>query len=242
MPLAAVFTTRHLQSTDPPTPQVDAVPLPCSNLTTLANEVTKPLAAGCTLNPATSVSSALLAPGRTHFLQLLIATGLLRMVDETSLPFTILAPSDAALESAATRGGFKYGELFATDKAKLQQIVGYHVGTKQALPKPPSAADAVARIEPNLMGGDAGCGAAAEASWGADGLVRGGRGVARATEVLPGGCPSLHFFMSVFVCSSKNSALSNAHCTPQNSRTHPVSPAPAPAPSPPSRPLHRRPD
>jgi len=183
-----LHTSHHKAHRSCPRPhgprQVDATPLPCDTLAALATEVTNPLQAGCTINPDTSISHALVGSGRAHFLQLLVAAGLLPAVDKTSTAFTVFAPSDAAIEAAADRGTVKYSELFAKNRTLLAQIVGYHIGKYKALTQP-SVESAVA-VVPNLMKGDAGCGAGVGPAWGADGLLRGGRGVARVNEVMPG--------------------------------------------------------
>ena len=169
----------------PPLPRpVDAVPLPCTSLAAIAAEANNPSQAGCVRNAGRSVSHTLAATDRTHFLQLLLATGLLPAVDKTATAFTILAPADAAVEAAAAAGAFRYGDLFATNKTLLKQIIGYHVSSGQALKQPtPQSAD---KLAPTLMKGDAGCGAGVAPSWRADGLVRGGRGVARVGEPIEG--------------------------------------------------------
>lgn len=164
--------------------QVDAVPMPCSSLAALAADVNNPSQAGCKSNVDRSVSNALSSGGRTHFLQLLLATGLLPQIDKTASEFTILAPSDSAIEGEAARGGFKYGELFATNKTLLRQLLGYHIVTNQALRQPTQAS--ADKMVPTLMKGDAGCGANVGPSWGADNLVRGGRGVGRTGLVTEG--------------------------------------------------------
>lgn len=108
----------------PPPPKVEEVPWPCTSLAALATEIDNASQNGCRRNPDTAVSGALAVGGHKHFLQLLVATGLLPGIDKTSSPFTLLAPTDAALESAAARGAFKYGQLFATNRTLLAQIIG----------------------------------------------------------------------------------------------------------------------
>lgn len=164
--------------------QVDAVPLPCSSLAAIAAEVNDPSQAGCQRNAGNSVSHALAAGGRTHFLQLVLATGLLPAIDKTAGAFTIFAPSDAAVEAAGAAGTFDYGNLFATNKDLLRQIVGYHIASGQALLQPSQGS--ASSLAPTLMKGDPGCGAGGAPSWRADGLVRGGRGVARAGAPVEG--------------------------------------------------------
>ncbi|KAI8466831.1 MAG: hypothetical protein J3K34DRAFT_524238 [Monoraphidium minutum] len=158
--------------------KVDAVPLPCSSLAAIAAEANNPSQAGCTRHADASVSHALLAGGSGQFLQLLAASGLLPAVDKTAAPFTVLAPSDAAVEAAAAAGAFDYGSLFATNKTRLRQLVGYHVASGQALAQPTRRS--AEGLAPTLMEGGASCGAAGAPAWGADGLVRSARGVARA--------------------------------------------------------------
>jgi hypothetical protein len=164
--------------------QVNDIPWPCSSLAALAAEVDDPSQNGCRRNADTSVSGALASGGHRHFLQLLVATGLLPQVDKTATAFTLFAPSDAAVEAAVQGGTFKYGDLFASNPRLLAQVVGYHVAAGQALTAPtPSSAT---RLSPTLMQGDAGCGAGVGPAWSAD-AVRGGRGVARAGALVAGG-------------------------------------------------------
>jgi uncharacterized surface protein with fasciclin (FAS1) repeats len=160
--------------------------MPCNSLAALAAEANNPSQAGCTRNADRSVSHMLAAGGRTNFLQLLIAAGLLPAVDKTATSFTVLAPSDAAIEASANSGAFKYDHLFASNKTLLKQILGYHIASGQALKQPTRAT--AEKLAPTLMKGDAGCGAGVGPSWGADNLVRGGRGIARTGAVVEGAC------------------------------------------------------
>ena len=159
------------------------MPLPCDSLAALAAEVDNPRQAGCSVEPDTAVSGALVARGHAHFLQLLTATGLLPAVDKTANAFTIYAPTDAALEAAAARGAFNYGRLYATNRSALAQAVGYHVAPGAALAAPPAGPEGA--LYSTLLTGDPGCEKGAP-EWGADGLVRGGRGVGREGAVTKG--------------------------------------------------------
>ncbi|GBF94486.1 hypothetical protein Rsub_07020 [Raphidocelis subcapitata] len=160
---------------------VEEIPWPCSSLAALATEIDNASQNGCRRNADTAVSGALAVGGHRDFLQLLVATGLLPSVDKTSTPFTVLAPTDAALESAAARGAFKYGELFATNRTLLAQIIGYHIVSGQALKQPNQ--QSAERMTPTLMAGNPGCGARVGPSWSADGIIRGGRGVSRVGRI-----------------------------------------------------------
>jgi hypothetical protein len=154
LPAAALPAHRRLlgvtcRAAAPAAPQVNDIPWPCSSLAALATEVDNPSQNGCKRNADSSVSGTLAAAGHQHFLQLLVATGLLPEVDKTATSFTIFAPSDDAVAAAAARGTFKYAHLFASNPQLLAQVVGYHIVAGQAL-KTPSPSSAT-RLSPTLM-------------------------------------------------------------------------------------------
>ena len=86
-------------------------------------------------------------------------------------PFTIFAPSDAAIQSAYESGTFNYPELFATNKPLLSGIVSYHAVPQVAFTAPNKSTSAMETMLAQGHG-NATC-AHKTLSWRPDGFVYG---------------------------------------------------------------------
>lgn len=149
---------------------VDQVLLPCSDVSALMGEVVN-VPGPC----RTNVESALVGSGLSYFNALLLASGVSKNVYASVRNFTIFAPSDAAIASAADSGELPYAEMFVKDKNALRTALAYHIVPQVALTRPDAAA--TRNLETLLQQGvgNATC-PVPGLSWRPDGFVYGGTG------------------------------------------------------------------
>ena len=72
------------------------------------------------------------ANGGDYFYQLLAAAGLLATVDKTVAPYTIFAPTNAAVASAIANGQLDVGGLFGRDPKVVCRCVCCVFGVREA--------------------------------------------------------------------------------------------------------------
>lgn len=110
-------------------------------------------------------------------------------------PFTLFAPTDAAVTGAYAGGSFDYPELFARNKSELAGVVAYHAVPQVAhtLPGPITA-----RMETLLSQGQGGARCANPTlSWRPDGFVYGGAGAGKVGATYDRGCAATIFQVGV---------------------------------------------